>query len=333
MFRKYVLPVLAVVGVIFAIYSVVTGQRQVPPAAPVTQPAQPQFDSYVAGAGIVEASTENIAVGTFVPGVVTEIFVKVGDHVKAGAPLFRIDDRDLRSELTVRQAAELSAQARVKTEAASLADVKNQLEMWLGVNNTGAVSKDEVDRKRYAVQIQDAKLAQSQADAASAAASVKAIEIEIDRRLVKAPVEGDLLQVKIRLGEYAPAGALATPLMLIGDTRTLHVRVDVDENDAWRVATASRATAYVRGNRDIKTDLTFFRIEPYVVPKRSLTGDSTERVDTRVLQVLYAFERGSQPIYVGQQMDVFIDAPPAGGKASTTGGPSAAASATSGKGQ
>jgi hypothetical protein len=53
----------------------------------------------------------------------------------------------------------------------------------------------------------------------------------------------------------------------------------------------------------------FVRFEPYVVPKKSLTGDSTERVDTRVLQVIYSFDRGSLPIYVGQQMDVFIDAP------------------------
>src|SRR5436190_5350821 len=202
MFRKYLLPALAVLGVVFAIYSVVTGQRHVPPAPPVTQPAQPQYQSYVAGAGIVEASTENIAVGALVPGVVTEIFVKIGDQVKAGAPLFRIDDRDLRAELVVRQAALASAKARVQTESASLADVKNQLEMWLGVNQT-AVSKEEVDRKRYAVQIQEAKLAQAQADVGSAAASVKATEIEIDRRLVKAPVDGEILQVKIRLGEYA----------------------------------------------------------------------------------------------------------------------------------
>jgi len=330
MIRKYLLPFVAVLGVMLAVYTVVAGQRTTPPAQPVTQPAQPQFNSYVAGAGIVEASTENIAVGTFVPGVVTEIFVKFGDHVKAGDPLFRIDDRDLRAELVVRQAAERSAQAREKTEAASLADVKNQLEMWLGVNNTGAVSKDEVDRKRFAVQIQEAKLAQAQADAASAAAQVKATEIEIDRRLVKAPVDAELLQVKVRVGEYAPAGALATPLMLIGDTKTLHVRVDVDENDAWRVTRNARAIAYVRGNRDIKTDLTFFRIEPYVVPKKSLTGDSTERVDTRVLQVLYAFDRGSLPIYVGQQMDVFIDAPPAGTSAWTNAG---IAGTSAGKGQ
>ena len=73
------------------------------------------------------------------------------------------------------------------------------------------------------------------------------------------------------------------------------------------------ATAYVRGNAGLKTPLKFVRIEPYVIPKRSLTGESTERVDTRVLQILYSFERGKLPIYVGQQMDVFVEAPPVSG--------------------
>jgi hypothetical protein len=50
------------------------------------------------------------------------------------------------------------------------------------------------------------------------------------------------------------------------------------------------------------------RFEPFVVPKKSLTGDSTERVDTRVLQVIYQIENGNLPLFVGQQMDVFIDA-------------------------
>ena len=52
------------------------------------------------------------------------------------------------------------------------------------------------------------------------------------------------------------------------------------------------------------------RFEPYVVPKKSLTGGSTERVDTRVLQALYSFDHGQLPAYVGQQVDVFIEAKP-----------------------
>ncbi len=106
--------------------------------------------------------------------------------------------------------------------------------------------------------------------------------------------------------------------MLLGNTDVLNVRVDIDENDAWRVQTSRSAVAYVRGNRDLRTPLQFLRIEPYVVPKKSLTGDSSERVDTRVLQVLYQFDPKSLPVFVGQQMDVFIEAPPIGRSAAYT---------------
>jgi hypothetical protein len=101
---------------------------------------------------------------------------------------------------------------------------------------------------------------------------------------------------------------LEQPLILVGSVTPLHVRVDVDENDAWRVRPGARAISYLRGNKDISTPLKFVRFEPYVVPKKSLTGESTERVDTRVLQVIFSFDQGRLPIFVGQQMDVFIDA-------------------------
>jgi hypothetical protein len=70
------------------------------------------------------------------------------------------------------------------------------------------------------------------------------------------------------------------------------------------------AEAQVRGNPKLKAKLSFVRIEPLVIPKRSLTGDSTERVDTRVLQIIFKIEPTEGiPLYPGQQMDVFIEAP------------------------
>ncbi len=89
------------------------------------------------------------------------------------------------------------------------------------------------------------------------------------------------------------------------------MRVDVDEQDSWRIQTNLRASAYVRGRSDVAIPLTFARMEPYVIPKTSLTGSSTERVDTRVLQVIYTFRQPQDfRVYVGQQMDVYIEANP-----------------------
>jgi hypothetical protein len=120
------------------------------------------------------------------------------------------------------------------------------------------------------------------------------------------------MQINIRPGEYAQTGALSTPLMRLGNLDRLHIRVDIDESDAWRFKAGTRAVAYMRGNSDLKVDLTFVRVEPYITPKTSLTGSSTERVDTRVLQIIYSFDRNALPAYVGQQMDVFIETPDVG---------------------
>ena len=68
----------------------------------------------------------------------------------------------------------------------------------------------------------------------------------------------------------------------------------------------AQATAY--WIKMIRKSLTFVRVEPYVVPKKSLTGDASERVDSRVLQVIYSIANPCCPLYVGQQVDAFIDA-------------------------
>lgn len=309
MLTRYIIPGLAIVGAIFAVLFVRAGNKPVPASQPVAMPAQSPFDAYIAGAGIVEASTENIAIGTVVPGVVSEVHAGVGDHVRAGQPLFKIEDRDLQAQLVVRQAALEAARARLEVERAMLKDLENQLALYKDVD-ARAITREELDRRRFAVLTQQAKLASADAEVRSAEAQIRQTTVEIDRTIVRAPVEADVLQVKLRKGEFAATGVLATPLMLLGDIQTLHVRVDIDENDAWRMKRGASARASLRGNRDLAVDLSFVRAEPYVIPKRSLTGESTERVDTRVLQVLYSFPAGALPVYVGQQMDVFIDAQP-----------------------
>jgi HlyD family secretion protein len=105
MIRKYLLPLLAAAGIAFAIWTVVTSSKPIPAAPPVAQPSEAPFASFVAGAGIIEASTENIAVGTPTARVVTDVHVTVGSVVQQGDPLFKLDDRHLQAELQVRKTA------------------------------------------------------------------------------------------------------------------------------------------------------------------------------------------------------------------------------------
>lgn len=67
------------------------------------------------------------------------------------------------------------------------------------------------------------------------------------------------------------------------------------------------AYAAVRGRADGQVSLTFVRVEPLVVPKRSLSGGVSERVDTRVLEGIYSVSPTQLAATVGQQVDVFIE--------------------------
>lgn len=360
--KTYTIPILAIAGMGMAAFTVVKSSKPQIALPPVSEPPSTPFSSSVAGSGIIEPSTQNIALGTPVPGVVTSVRVKAGDAVNAGDILFTLDDREIRATLAVRQAALASkqaslnvakarlealkayprpesippAQAKVAEIEALLKDAEDQFAKWENVPDRRAVSEDIVNQKRFAVITQRARLDAAKADldlvkagtfkpeldaasaqideaqaaVAAAAADIDAANVELDRRVIKSSITGSVLQVNVRPGEFAQAGPLSTPLMILGGAAPLHVRVDVDENEAWRVGAGKDAVAFLRGNSQFQANLKFVRFEPYIVPKKSLTGESTERVDTRVLQIIFAVGNADFPMFVGQQVDVYIEAPP-----------------------
>src|SRR5262249_43090423 len=114
MLSKFVLPSTAVLGLGFAIFTIAAGSRPPLVAQPVAEPARTPFARFIAGAGIVEASSRSIAIGAPLSRCVSEVKVRVGDEVEAGAPLFLLDDRDLRAELAVRRTTLATAQAKLE---------------------------------------------------------------------------------------------------------------------------------------------------------------------------------------------------------------------------
>lgn len=353
MFR-WILTVLSIAGIILAI-TVVLELRKTPPASPPRRlPPVPVVNdtpiaSPISATGVVEAKSENIFIGTNLPGVVQEVFVKVDDTVKTGQPLFRLDDRQARAELKASEAklaiaqAQLDrlrnaprkedippAQALVEESSARLSDADAAWQRAQQLLKRGSISQSDYDRDRYAWSIAkaanaraiaeleklkagswDREIAVAEAEVFSAKATVEGARVNLERHTVAALVPAQVLQVNVRPGQFA--GQLNNnTLLVLGDTGTLHVRADIDEQDLDRFVKGAKAYAYLRGRSEPVYELTPYRVEPYVIPKRNLTGENSERIDTRVLQVIYALpssvKRGE--LYVGQQMDVFIEARP-----------------------
>ena len=117
-----------------------------------------------------------------------------------------------------------------------------------------------------------------------------------------------MIQKNIKIGEFIISANSENPPIFVGDMSAYQIRVDIDEQNASRIAHMATGTAYPKNQPHLALPLNFVRIEPYVIPKRSLTGSSKEKVDTRVLQVIYTFEPPKDTsLYIGQQVDVFIE--------------------------
>ena len=345
--RNFFLPTLAVCLFAFSIYHLMFAAEKLPKVAPLVEPPRQSFRSGISGTGLVEARAENISLGTAVAGVVLEVCVtneQLGHRVEAGTPLFRVDDRHLKAQLRTLQAnlklAETQlerleqmprpeeippSEAKVKVAEANRTRLKDLLDRGEQLLGKKVITEEDFTSRRFTFLAADQQWLQaiaedkllkagswkpdktvSHASVEAARASVANMETEIERCLVCAPVDGQILKIDVRPGEYVNAAA-SKALILLGDLDQLRIRADIDEQDIPRFQTTGRATATLRGAADKQLKLVFVRVEPYVIPKKAFTGDNTERIDTRVLQVLYEIDSEQSGVYVGQQVDVSIE--------------------------
>jgi HlyD family secretion protein len=291
LFIRWKLPYIALIGLIFALIAVFGRAKSEVKVPPVTPP-KGEYYKNIAGIGIVEPKSELISIGVGLAGVVSDVHIKVGDHVKKNDVLFTLDQRDINAQIVILEWS-LDA-ARVQAE-----DANARFAIVNGMKDKRAVAKDDFNRRKFgkalaAVRVEEIKAQLNQARTTK------------ERLVIKAPIDGQVLEVNIRPGEFAGAQALNQSLMRMGDVSTLHVRVEINEENASHILAESAAQGLRRGDTANPIALSFVRFEPYVKPKQNLAV-ANQRVDTRVLQVIYALSDKTGSVFVGQQMDIFID--------------------------
>lgn len=304
------------------------------------------FRSYISGVGIVEASSDNIFIGTPMNRIVDKVLVTVGTEVKKGDVLFKLEDNDLKADLIMRQLSSeialaklkklealprsediLASEAALKNIQVELNQAQNQYEMVQGLQDSRALSQQEINRRHFSYEQAEARWQEAEAklnkikagtwepdlriaylEVQQAQTNVDRIQADIQRTIIRSPIDGKVLQVKIHEGEFPTALSFKGPLMIVGNTEEVYLKVSINQFDASYFHSDAPAVAFLRGNTRVEFPLEFVRLEPYLVNKDNLTNDITEKVDTRVLQVIYHMAKTNQNIFVGQQMDVFIKA-------------------------
>jgi RND family efflux transporter MFP subunit len=299
--------VLAVLGVAAVAGLVLKLRKQEPAPPPLVEPARAPFADSIGARGLIESVNENVRIAPAIVGLITKVNVKVGDAVKEGDVLLEQDSRDARALIEIEEAQIETLRAQIAEAEITLADKRDQWARIEKLSQEKVASIDERQRIKFAADAATSALERARKQLATATKQAERSRVQLDLLVIKAPRDGRILQVNVRSGEYATTNG-GEPLLLLGQVEQLQLRADVDEDNASRVRPGCAAVAFIKGKRAAAIPLTFVRIEPYILPKRSLTGESSERVDTRVLQIIFRFEKPATPVYVGQQMDVFLDA-------------------------
>jgi HlyD family secretion protein len=229
------------------------------------------------------------------------------------------------------------AKAQVENANAGLKSVRDQLEKQQQsyALNPKSVSRDTLDNAENAVKVAKTNLevVRRQYDLTKAGAwtydirnqesqynaltkAYSASNATLDKYVIKAASDGVILSINAAVGSYISAqGSYDTytqglsPVLVMGSAQEyLGVRCYIDEILVHRLPQPAQITAkmFIRGT-DINIPLKYIRVQPYVSPKIQLSNQRTERVDVRVLPVLFRFAKQQNlTLYPGQLVDVYI---------------------------
>ncbi|MGC1455924.1 MAG: biotin/lipoyl-binding protein [Nitrospirota bacterium] len=305
--RNKIIFIAAIIGLLIGIVASYISGIEKKPQPPAFNPASNPYTKGIYAEGIVESYQQNganINIYPEVPGTIKQIMVSEGDIIKKGVPLILLDDSVQRATVGQQNALVEFATASLKSSEDQLDKQRKSYDM-----DPRSVSKNDLDNAQNAVNV------------AKANVEVMRKQYELAQALLakytlKAPIDGAILSINAAVGSYVSAQGSYdtytqgfTPVLVMGSSHPfIAVRCYIDEILISRLPQASQmhAQMFIRGT-NISIPLEFVRVQPYVSPKVELSSQRTEKVDVRVLPVIFRLERPKDfTVYPGQLVDVYI---------------------------
>ncbi len=292
--------------------------------------------------GRIDTAEESRQLVAAVDGVIDRVLVARGDTVVRGQPLLRVDCDPRAADVVTREADAARAAASAKTlddgaraeeiavaeadASAARSIARNQqqrLDRATALIDRGFVSRREVeartnerdgaDAARLAAEARLTQLrggarqserAERHAAAAVARGELGAARVVAGQCTLKSPINGQVLQILHREGEFSGASA-GTPLIVVGDVSRLIVRAEINERDAAIVRPGQRAEVWVEG-QPTRWQGRITHIANVMGRRSARSLDPTDRFDRDVREAFVAFDGNAPPPLVGLRVTVGV---------------------------
>ena len=331
-------------GIFFMTASLVVASRRAHESTAASAPSSHSSPRMIAGPGRVEPSSEDIKIGSELSGRLKVVNVEEGDAIRRGQVLAELENADYRAQVESARANVIAKQAVLRkvingarrqerdeaessvNEANAVTEnAKSELHRRQELFSAGVVSREELERyareadvaqAKYEAAVQQHALVDDRAreeDQSFAEADLQLAQAQLDeaqaryeKTFIRSPIDGTVLRKHHRSGEsVSNSSTVPDPVLTIGDRKALRVRVDVDETDVSKVNAGQKAyvTADAFGKQKFWGHVV--RVGQQLGPKNVRTDEPTEKVDTKILEILVELDPGSQ-LPDGLRVDAFI---------------------------
>jgi len=316
------------------------GKTGIAGATPATTPLNER--RLVVAPGLVEPLSEEVKIGSELDGKLRQVMVDEGDRVARGQVIAVLENADYaarvelaKADVAERQAAlerllngsrteeRREADAAVHEARAVLDTASAEWERRRTLLDQGAISRTEFDTAEREYRVAQARLEATRQhfalvdatarpdDRLRAEAEVRAAEAGLanaqalfEKTVVRSPIDAVVLRRYRKTGESVIAKD-ETPIVSLGSTGRLRVRVDVDETDVNRLRAGQPAWVRADAYGDRRFTGHVVRIGQILGPKNIATDRATEKLDTKILETLVELDPG-QAIPVGLRVDAYI---------------------------
>ena len=230
----------------------------VPPTVPVSRGA---IEQTVLATGVLQAS-KLVSVGAEVSGRIEELHVALGDSVREGEVIARIDSLNQTNALKAAEAALANTVAQQRAQQANVTQLEQALSRAEQLRQENLMSEAEYGSAAAAVEAARAQLDSIAAQIQQATLEVESARLDLSRAEITAPISGTVVAVLVGEGQSVNAAQASPTIVKLAMLDTMIIKAQISEADVTRVAPGQRVYFTILGDPDTKIDATLLSIDP-----------------------------------------------------------------------
>ncbi|MCU4629588.1 MacA family efflux pump subunit [Acinetobacter variabilis] len=222
---------------------------------------QGDIENSVLATGVLEA-TKMVSVGAQVSGQVKKMYVQLGDQVKQGQLIARIDSVRQENDLKTAEASIKNQMAQLAVKQANLAKVEAEYNRQQAMYAQDATSRSELESALASYKTAQADITAINAQIEQSRLTLATAKEDLGYTQIVAPMDGTIVAIVTEEGQTVNANQSAPTIVKLAQLDTMTIKAEISEADVMKVQEGQSVYFTTLGDSETKHYATLRQVEP-----------------------------------------------------------------------